>query len=259
MKAAAVIGLVAIGLLAAAASGDPLAIDLDRALLPPANDLSLGTDHLGRDLGARIAAGTMRSMAVVAIVAVIAVPCGIALGLSAALYRPLETPLMLVLRMLTAIPLLVLALAATAFLGLSPVSAGLAIGASTAAQYALVTSGHARACLREPYVQAAVALGAGRQAIAWRHVLPTVNPPLRTHLGSDLARALIAYAGLAFIGLGADTGSSDWGAMAWEYRAYIFEAPRLVLAPIVATTALALVIHLMLDASRKGLTPSLCS
>jgi len=253
--------LLSILLMLPLAVGEQHTLDLDRALATPSLDLLLGADHLGRDVAARLAAGSWRSILVVAMVAAIAVPLGLVLGLAPSLWPAAERPVEFVVRLFTAIHAFVLALAITALFGLSPVSAGLALGLAAAAQYGLVIAAHARACLREPYALAARALGASRFAITRRHILPAVLPPLRVHLGSDLARAVIAYSGLAFIGLGADTSAPDWGAMAWEFRYYLFDAPRLVVAPVVAITVLALSVHLLLDAQvpqsmRTGRHPS---
>ena len=102
-------------------------------------------------------------------------------------------------------------------------------------------------------MHAAGALGASGTHIMRRHVLPAVIGPLRARLGAGLARCVVSYAGLAFVGLGADTSTPDWGAMAWEYRAALFEAPRLLIAPVLMTTALALACHLLIDASPTAL------
>jgi peptide/nickel transport system permease protein len=146
-----------------------------------------------------------------------------------------------------AVPAFVLALAATAIFSLTPITAGIAIGMATAAQYALATAALGRSVLGEAYARAAVGLGAGPARIALMHVLPALIPVLRRHVASDAARAVAAYAGLAFIGLGADVGRPDWGAMVWEYRGVLFEAPWLLFGPVLATAWLATSLHLALD------------
>lgn len=208
----------------------------------------MGTDMLGRDVAGRVASGFWRSLAVVAVMLASAVPLGIVLGLAIASGSPVPARAIGALaRAGVAIPGFVLALAATAAFGLTPLTAGLAIGLACAAQYALATASLARSVLGEPYARAAVALGATRTRIAGLHVLPALAPVLRRHVASDAARAVAAYAGLAFIGLGADVGRPDWGAMVWEYRGALFEAPWLLAGPVLATAALATALHLALD------------
>jgi peptide/nickel transport system permease protein len=235
----AVAGFILI-LLFAARGDDPHAIDLLHALQPPSLDQPFGTDHLGRSVAARLADGLWRTLAVLFLLTAIAIPAGLGLGLLA-IFGPEAMSRMAVCfaRCGVAVPTFILALAATAVFGLSPVSAGVAIGVAAAAQYALLVSELGRTTLKEHFVLASVALGTSPTGIAVRHVIPTLAPVLRRHLSTDLARAVVAYAGLAFIGLGADTSRSDWGAMAWEYRAWLFDAPWLLMGPAVAVGVLA--------------------
>lgn len=226
-----VAGLVALLLLAARGS-DPHAIDLLRALEPPSLAQPFGTDHLGRSIAVRLADGLWRTLAVLFLLTAVAIPAGFALGFLAIFgSEAISRFAICFARAGVAVPTFILALAATAVFGLSPVSVGIAIGVAAAAQYTLLAAELGRTALKEHFVLASVALGVSPVGIAIRHVLPTIAPVLRRHLSTDLARAVVAYAGLAFIGLGADTGRSDWGAMAWEYRAWVFEAPWLLFGP----------------------------
>lgn len=248
--APAVIAVVtlAVVLPVAAWGGDPAAIDLDHALQPPSWREPFGTDHLGRSLAARLDDGLWRTLTMLGIVMFTGVPVGIGLGLVAAIGPAPAARLALVLvRAGAAFPAFVVALASTAVFGLSPVTAGVAIGVSSAAQYGLVVAELARWTMGERFVLAAGALGVSRSGIAWRHLLPAVAPVLSRHLSTDLARAVLAYAGLAFIGLGADTGRPDWGALAWEYRHWASQAPWLLAAPVAAIAILAAGLSFSLD------------
>lgn len=103
-----------------------------------------------------------------------------------------------------------------------------------------------RAVLREPYWLAVQALGVSPMRGLYRHILPAILPQASARLGSAAGRIIVSYSALAFIGLGADTSASDWGSMIWQYRLYLFEAPRLVIAP---TCAIGLFggLHLLAD------------
>lgn len=247
-RAVAIVILFVLAALALAYGGRGDGLDLARMLEAPSVEAPMGTDMLGRDVAGRVAQGFWRSLAVVAVVLMTAVPLGIGAGLAIATAPAgLSRPISVLARMGVAIPAFVLALAATAIVGLTPVTAGIAIGIAAAAQYALVTAALGRGVLGEAYARAAVALGVGRRRIAMTHVLPALVPVLRRHVASDAARAVAAYAGLAFIGLGADVGRPDWGALVWEYRGALFEAPWLLAGPVLATTMLATSLHLALD------------
>lgn len=239
-------------LLAALASAwqphDPHAIDLDRALAGPSLLHPLGTDHLGRDLLSRLAAGSGRTLVVVGSALGVGAVLGVALGLVAALLDGAARRLLLdQASLLLVVPRLLLALVLTALCGLSPITASLALALATAVHYTLLTATLAEAVMREPFWLAARSLGGGRLAGARRHLLPALAPVLLAHLGAEAARIVVAYSELTFIGLGADSSAPDWGAMIWDYRLYLLHSPRLMVAPLAAIAALALVLHLALD------------
>jgi len=237
---------------------DGEALNLNARLAPPSSEHWLGTDHLGRDLLARIAEGTGRTVAVVLIVASLSLGVGVPLGLIAALNAgsPLAALVLRLADLAVSVPQLIVALALTAVLGLTPVTAGLALSLSGWAHYALVVHGLARAVMREPYWRAAEAMGSAPLAAARRHLWPSVARPTLALAGAEAGRTVALYASLAFVGLGADTSAPDWGALVWEYRLFLFEAPHLVLSPVAATALLALGLHLGLDHHRTpGVLP----
>ena len=139
------------------------------------------------------------------------------------------------------LPALLSAIVIAALFGLDVAAAGVALGLAGWGPFALLTYGLARRGLSEPYVLAARALGADARSVVWRHVLPAMRDTQLSYHGTKLCRVAIAYAALAFLGLGADAGSADWGAMMFEYRLFAFDRPLLLLAPgfaLIATCAL---------------------
>jgi peptide/nickel transport system permease protein len=101
--------------------------------------------------------------------------------------------------------------------------------------------------LAEPFVLSASALGAGRVRVALVHLLPNVAPTFLVVVAADAGRAVLNFAALAFLGLGADTGGHDWGAMMFEYRDHGLDHPHLLLAPGAAIAAVAFVLARALD------------
>jgi peptide/nickel transport system permease protein len=216
----------------------PDAVDLLQRHTPPSMAHWLGTDHLGRDVLSRVLAGAPASVAVVAIVAGVCLCLGSAIGLAAALAgRWVAAALLRLAELLAVMPSLVVAIAIAALLGLDAVTAGLALGLAACGPFALLTCGLARRGLAEPYVRAARALGAGQVALL-RHLWPAMLDTQLAYLGAKLGRAAIAYAALAFLGLGADTTRPDWGAMLLEYRPYMLERPLLMVWPGLAIVLL---------------------
>lgn len=214
---------------------DPDAVDLALRHATPSFAHPLGTDHLGRDLASRLMAGGWRTALVVLSVGAIGFLGGALLGTSAALLGGwCETAILRAAEMFIVVPTLIVALTAAALFGLSPLSAGLALGLAGLGPYALLT--HSLTCrtLGLPFVQAAEALGVGRARMMTRHVLPTTLPLIFSYVGSQAGLSVVAYASLAFIGLGADPSVADWGSMLYEYRIFIFDNPGLTIWPGVA-------------------------
>lgn len=79
------------------------------------------------------------------------------------------------------------------------------------------------------------------------HILPNICRQLLIYLGNKASSVTLQYAGLAFIGLGTDVTSPDWGTLLYQYRSYLFTCPRLVLCPAAAICLLALWFHVLFD------------
>ena len=94
---------------------------------------------------------------------------------------------------------------------------------------------------------AAVALGVPPFGMLMRHLLPNTMPVLLTYIGNQSGAAAIAYASLAFIGLGADPSLPDWGGMLFEYRMFIFDNPMLLIWPGLALGGTVFVLNRMFD------------
>ncbi len=211
---------------------DPDAIDLLARNAAPSLGHPLGTDHLGRDMLARMMVAGWRSGMVIVVVVAIGFIGGTLLGTIAAVmggWR--ETIIVKAAETFIVVPTLVVALAAAAVFGLSPLTAGIALGLAGLGPYTLLSNSLTRRMLGQPFVQSARAMGAGTLALTLRHVLPNTTPVLLAYVGSQAGQAIVAYAALAFIGLGADPTRPDWGGMLFEYRMFVFDAPMLMVWP----------------------------
>jgi len=156
--------------------------DIDRVALTnrhaaPSLVHPLGTDHLGRDVLSRLLLGGWRTLLVLVYVCAVMLGLGVPVGLISALAGPTgEAALMRLTDFCLIVPPLVLALAVSALCGLSPVTAGLALGLGSWGHYAVFVQSLAKSVLAEPYVLAAHALGLTPAQIATRHVAPNVLP-----------------------------------------------------------------------------------
>lgn len=216
---------------------DPSAVDLGLRHAPISWQHPLGTDHLGRDVISRLMAGSWRTLLVLVIVTLIGFTIGTVSGTAAALVGGMTEMIVLRLAELPiVVPTLVVAMAAASLFGLSPVTAGLALGLAGLGPYALMAHTLTRRTMALPFMQAADAIGASLPRRLIHHVLPAIMPLLLTQAAGNAGAAVIAFAALAFLGLGADTSAPDWGAMLFEYRMYIFEDPALMIWPGAAIT-----------------------
>lgn len=232
---------------------DPHAIDLQNRLAGPSLSQVLGTDHLGRDLAARILSGAGPSLLAILIGLGATLGLGVGAGLSIVFAgRSVRFAVQRAAEAVLAVPTLVVALVFAGVVGAGPATAGLALAATAWAPYALVTAALTERTMAEPYWKATGALGAPPAGAALRHILPNLLAPLRALAGADAGRAVILVASLGFLGLSADTGRPDWGAMIHEYRLHAGERPLLLAAPIVAIALLSLTLHIALDANTAG-------
>jgi len=117
---------------------------------------------------------------------------------------------------------------------------------------ALIAAELLRGARAASHVRAAHALGGSALWVLRRHVLPQAAPALLVWQTYHAARLLLAWSALTFLGLGADTSRSDWGAMVWEYRLFLFDHPRLVLAPMAAIFVLAWALARIGDPARQA-------
>lgn len=227
---------------------DPDAVDMLARHQAPSPAHWLGTDHLGRDLASRMLVAGWRTAVVVLAVGVIGFCGGALVGTAAAMLGGWREQIMLrAVEMFIVVPTLIWALAAAAIFGLSPLTAGLALGLAGVGPYALMANSLTHRTLGLAYVQAARGLGVGGARLVRRHVLPATLPLLFAHVGSQAGQSVVAYAALAFIGLGADPSKPDWGSMLYEYRMFVFDDPWLMLWPGLGIAAITTLLNLIFD------------
>jgi ABC-type dipeptide/oligopeptide/nickel transport system permease subunit len=223
-------------------------IDLDAVLVPVSAQHPLGTDHLGRDLMARIAAGARPSVQAVGAALAGALGLGLTAGAAMSLGPAwLRAGIEALADLALALPTLIVALLMAAALGGGPLVIGAALALTAWAPYALTVARLSDQVRKETWWLAARALGVGGLAGFRRHILPAIAGRIGALAGADAGRAVILAASLGFLGLGMDTGRPCWGGLIHEYRMFLFTHPRLVLAPTLAIAVLSLGLHLLFD------------
>lgn len=237
---------------------DPVEQDLRGALQPPSGQHLLGTDSLGRDLLSRIIYGS-RASALVGVAAVgIAGAVGVTLGLLAGYLGGLaDTLIMRFIDALMAIPPLMLALAIRAALGGGIGNVMLSLGISLVPTYARLMRGQVLTVRSIDFVTAAEAVGGSNLRIMWRHILPNCLPPLIVLVTLNLGTAILAEAGLSFLGLGINPPAAAWGSMVSDGYRYLLTNPLLSFAPGLCIMVVVLAFNFVGDGLRDALDPRL--
>lgn len=216
----------------------------------------LGTDQLGRDVLSRIIMGARPALVISLVVVSLAALIGIPLGAIAG-YRGgwLDDLLMRVTEVFQAFPPLLLAMVTVAILGPSLFNAGLALAISWWPWYARLVRAEARSLRERPFVEAARAIGVPAWQIVARHILRNCMTPVLIQATVDIGAVVLAAGSLAFLGLGAQPPSPDWGLMVAEGRGQIFTAWWISAFPGLAIFATVLGFNLLGDALRDFFDP----
>jgi len=228
-----VVAFVAAALLAPAlAPHDPTEQLLERRLDGPSAAHLFGLDELGRDVLSRLLHGARVSLAVALSVVGLAALLGTALGTVAGyLGGRVDSLLMRATDVFLAFPGILLAIALVAVLGPALSHLVLALVVFGWVDYARLVRGQVLQLREREFVLAARALGVPGRQVVVRHLLPSLLPVLVVQASLGMAGAILAEAGLSFLGLGLQPPTPSWGAMIDAGRAHLLDAPHLALAP----------------------------
>jgi len=257
---AGIVGLVILAALLAPllAPYDPTQQDTRSLLQGPSAAHLLGTDELGRDTLSRAIYGTQVSLQVGIIAVGISLLVGGGLGLVAGYLRGMtDAVIMRVMDGLLAFPTLVLALAITAMLGPSLNNAMIAIGVTGVPLFARLVRGQVLAVRGLDYIQAAQSLGAEHGRIMVRHILPNILAPIVVQASLNMPAAILAEAGLSFLGLGIQPPTPSWGAMLNTAKGYLQRSVWTAIVPGTAIFVAVLGFNFLGDAIRDALDPRL--
>ncbi|MEV0280516.1 dipeptide/oligopeptide/nickel ABC transporter permease/ATP-binding protein [Streptomyces sp. NPDC050610] len=238
--------LIALTLLAPVLwGGRASAIDTDALQQGPTGAHLLGTDGLGRDILARVLVATRLSVKLAVEATVIGVAAGTVLGTApTVLPRWAGRLVTSAVNIAVAFPGLLLALFFAMIFGVGAEGAVLAIGLAMAPAFARLTQTLSAAVAGRDFVAAARVAGVGRVRLLVRHVLPNIGEPLIVNATISAGMALLAFAGLSFLGIGVQAPAYDWGRLLGEGLNQIYVNPTAALAPGVAVVVAGLAFNL---------------
>lgn len=216
----------------------------------------LGTDKLGMDTLSRLLVGAQTTLIVgilaVALAALLGVPLGLVAGLGP---RRLGQVIGRGSDILYALPALLLAILLAAARGASIWTATIAIGIATVPVFQRMARAATLTIMSQDYILAAAVSGTPRWRIAWRHVLPNIAPLLGVQAAASFAMAILAEAGLSYLGLSGTGTTPTWGRMLRD--ANLFIAPGQAIIPGAAIALAVMGFSLLGDGVRDYLDPRL--
>ena len=236
----------------------PTAIQMHNRLAPASAQHWLGTDALGRDVASQLLAGT-RSPLLVGLGAVgMGLMVGSTLGLLAAQQRGwVEAIILKCTDVAFAFPALLTAIMLAAVWGSGPLSATLAIGLFNIPTFARISRAGARIVWPREFVQAARVAGKSRWRITLEHVLPHVAPMLIVQASVQFALAVLAEAGLSYLGLGTQPPQPSWGRMLADAQTLLYQRPLLAVYPGLCIALAVLGLNFLGDGLRDVLDPKM--
>lgn len=231
-------------------------VEIQQRFEAPGPAHPFGTDNFGRSVFARTMLGVRISLFVglssVAIATVFGVPLG---GLAGYAGGNLDDLVMRTMDVIMSFPPIIVAMTITAIIGPTLTNAVIAIGLVYIPYFARVTRSEVISVSQEEFVEAAQALGERDSYVLLREVLPNAAAPIIVQASISISFAILAAAGLSFLGLGAQPPTPSWGLMLQQAKQYLTQAPWMAIFPGLGIAMTVLGFNLLGDGIRDILDP----
>lgn len=234
---------------------DPNLIRYDQILKPPSAENLLGTDNFGRDLLARIISGGRVSLTIGLQVTIGTTLLGVAIALLAGYYEKFDIIVMRFMDILMAFPSLLMAIALTAIFSNSTNGVSVALTVAYTPRTVRIVRSAILTIREEVYIEAARSIGVKPLKIMLRHILPGTIPVLIVQETFLFAYAILAEAGISFVGVGVQPPDASWGNILSDSTSLLREAPWMVLYPGIVILLTVLSLNLIGDGLREILDP----
>ena len=237
---------------------DALATSLREVFRPPSMEHLLGTDQFGRDVLSRVILATQ----VTAKISATAILLALTLGTSAGMYvgymgGRIESLVMRLTDIMLIFPTIMLAIVIVTIAGPSEGGVIVALALSQVPKFIRIARGVTLSVKEELYVEASIAVGAGRWHILRGHIWPNISSPIIVAGTLTLPILVLSASALSFLGLGVQPPTPEWGAMLNESKDFLRTSPYLILGPGIALFLFVLASNLVGDALQEALNPRL--
>lgn len=237
---------------------NPNRMEISARFLGPSGHHWLGTDHYGRDVLSRVMKGAVNSITVGIIAVGIGAISGVFLGMISGYYSGwLDEITMRAMDVVYGFPAVITAILITSILGPGIENSIIAIGIYNIPIFARLSRASFLSLKERDYVTAARAVGRGNWGIIWKHILPNALSPLIIQATVSFAIAILAEAGLSYLGLGTQPPHPSWGRMLQEAQVYMSHTVWPAVFPGLAIAIAVLGFNLLGDGLRDVLDPRL--
>jgi peptide/nickel transport system permease protein len=232
--------------------------NLSQVLLQPSKEHLLGTDYLGRDTLSRLIYGARQSIMVGVVALSIAAGIGIMAGLLAGYYGSwINAIIMRIMDALMSFPMILLALLLAGLLGGGLRNVMIAIGIALIPGYARLMCGQVLSIKESDYILAGKSMGSNNWRLMLRHIVPNAMPPLIVLVTMQIGAAILAEAGLSYLGIGITPPTPSWGSMVNDGFEYLLTNPLLSFVPGLAIMVVVFAFNMVGDGLRDALDPRL--
>jgi peptide/nickel transport system permease protein len=243
---------------------DPGQQNLGERLRPPVwqdgGDVThlLGTDHLGRDMAARLLYGARLTFFITLVGVLFSASLGGVLGILAGYHRGwLDAVISRLIDAQLALPFMLLAISIIAGSGRSIFIVIFVLATHGWAHYARILRGETLALRERPFVLGLRAAGVSSSRIAFRHILPNIGATFFVVATLEMRAMILGEGALSFLGLGVVAPQISWGLMLAEGRSHMVNAWWMVALTGLAMSFVVLSVNLLGDKLRSAYDPRL--
>lgn len=233
---------------------NPYTINLNHVFMPPAWGMPLGADELGRDILVRLSYGVLISLSIGFVVLCIGFCIGVSLGIVAGWYgKAIGAVIMRVADIFLSFPGILLALALAALMGGGYISIIVALSLGAWVGFARLAYQETLALKHKEFLQAAELSGVARVRQLGVYILPNISAPLLVEAALVVVGAMLAEAGLSFLGVGLTAPTPSLGMALKEGTRYMLVAPHMVITSGITLMLLVLLFNTLADKLRDTL------
>ena len=244
---------------------DPYEVNMADVLLEPSfmttvqdgvNQYFMGTDFLGRDVLSRIIYGARISLVIGLIPTTITLLIGTTLGIAAGyIGGKTDYIIMRLADVCMSFPSLLLAMVVMYTLGASLFNIFIALSIVNWGGTSRIVRAQTLSIKEKEFVEAARSMGVSKTHIMLRHILPNCIPSLIVLFTLNVPEAIMAEAGLSFLGVGAQPPMPSWGLMISRGKEYLFSSPWVAITPGIAIFIVVIAFNFIGDGFRDALDP----